>query len=165
MWYEALGISDLSLMAEYTKIRPYVYTHDNPKNTYTSYEQLVGHKIGPNADEIFVKAAYNLSPWVRPALSYSYTRKGENIVDDDGTLIRNVGSDVFQPWRNGVDSDNATFLDGNRVNTTELIFYLRVEPFRDIIFDISYNYISSDHVSEGYTDNLSYAQLLMTLQF
>ncbi len=112
-----------------------------------------------------MKAAYNLSPWVRPALSYSYTRKGENIVDDDGTLIRNVGSDVFQPWRSGVDSDNATFLDGNRVNTTELIFYLRVEPFRDIIFDISYNYFSSDNVSEGYTDNLSYAQLLMTLQF
>lgn len=165
MWYEAFGLSDLSLMAEYTKIRPYVYTHDNPKNTYTSYEQLVGHKIGPNADEIFLKAAYNLSPWVRPALSYSYIRKGNNVVDENGTLIKNVGGDVFQPYRYDVDPVDAIFLDGNRVNSTEVVLSIRVEPFRDIIFDISYNYISSDHVSEGYTDNLSYAQLLMTLQF
>lgn len=165
MWYEAFGLSDLSLIAEYTKIRPYVYTHDNPQNTYTAYEQLVGHKIGPNSDEIFVKAAYNLSPWVRPAISYSYIRKGENIVDESGTLIKNVGGDVFQPYRYDVDPVDAPFLDGNRINITEIILSLRLEPFRDIIFDISYNYISKDHFSEGFKDDLSYAQLIMTLQF
>lgn len=164
MWYEVFGLSDLSFFAEYTKIRPYVYSHRTEADSYTSYGQIVGHKIGPNSDEIFLKTAYNINEWIRPSLSYSYIRSGENVYED-GVLIKNVGGDAFQPFRNEVDSETAEFLDGNRINSTEIIFSTRIEPVRDIIFDISYNYISRDHVTEGFKDDLSYAQLLMTLQF
>lgn len=34
-WYEPAGIQNLALIFEYTKIRPYVYTHFDPKNIYT----------------------------------------------------------------------------------------------------------------------------------
>lgn len=165
MWYEAFGLPDLSVMLEYTKIRPYVYSHKSIKDSYTSYGQIVGHRIGPNADEIFAEAAYNLNDWIRPSLSYSYIRSGNNVYSADGVLVKNVGGDVFQPFRDGVDPENAIFLDGNRINSSEVEFSARIEPFRDIIFDVSYNYISSNHVTENYISDLSYAQLLMTLQF
>lgn len=165
MWYQPLGLCDLSLFVEYTKIRPYTYSHTNNKNTFTAFDQILGHRIGPNADEIFIKAAYNLNEWIRPSISYAYIRAGNNIVSENGTLIKNVGGDVFQPYRYDVDPIDAPFLDGNRVNTTEIIANLKIEPFRDIIFDISYNYIFSDHVTEKFSNNLSYAQLVMKLQF
>ncbi|MCL4279457.1 MAG: hypothetical protein KJZ60_07180, partial [Ignavibacteriaceae bacterium] len=36
-WYEALSLNDLSMKLEYTKIRPFVYTHVNAQNTYSSW--------------------------------------------------------------------------------------------------------------------------------
>ncbi len=164
MWYEAFGINDLSLFAEYTKIRPYVYTHKSLTDNYTSYGQLVGHRIGPNSDELFVKAAYNINEWIRPSLSYSYIRAGENIYEN-GELEKNVGGDPFVPFRQYIDSETAVFLDGNRVNSTELIFNTRIEPVRDFIFDLSYTYIFTDHVTENFSNRLGFAELLMTLEF
>lgn len=165
MWYEAFGLNDLSLLLEYTKIRPYVYTHKSITDSYTSYGQIVGHRIGPNSDEIFTKAVYNLNDWIRPSLSFSYIRSGENLVSEDGVLIKNFGGDAFQPHRAGVDSEDVIFLDGNRVNSTEVIIGARIEPFRDFIFDLSFNYLFSDHVTEGFTSDISYAELIMKLQF
>lgn len=164
MWYEAFGVNDLSLFAEYTKIRPYVYSHKSMMDNYTSYGQLVGHRIGPNSDEIFLKAAYNINEWIRPSLSYSYIRAGENIYEN-GELVKNVGGDPFVPFRQYIDSETAVFLDGNRVNSTEIIFNTRIEPVRDFIFDLSYTYIFTDHVTENFSNKLSFAELLMTLEF
>ncbi|MDZ7764290.1 MAG: hypothetical protein U5K00_07655 [Melioribacteraceae bacterium] len=164
MYYEAFGINDFSLFVEYTRIRPYVYTHKSLTDNHTAYGQIVGHHIGPNSDEIFVKTAYNLNEWIRPSLSFSYIRAGENIYED-GVLVRNVGGNVFEPYRPYIDSDDAVFLDGNRVNSTEIIFSTRIEPVRDIIFDLSYTYLFRDHVTENYSSKLGFAELLMTLAF
>ncbi len=164
MWYEAFGLNDLSLFLEYTKIRPYVYSHKTFSNSYSAYGQIVGHRIGPNSDELFLKAAYNLNEWIRPSISYSYIRSGENIYEN-GELIKNVGGDAFQPFRNEIDSQTAVFLDGNRVNSTEFILSTRIEPVRDIIFDLSYNYLLQDHVSENFSEKLGFAELLMTVAF
>ena len=164
-WYEPFSISDLSVKAEYTRIRPYVYTHKNYKTTYSSWGVPVGHEIGPNADQIFFSAEYNLNPSIRPGLAFSYTRKGENVYDENGNLIKNVGGDVFQTYRDEFDSETALFLDGNRVNTTEVELNCRLEPARDIIFDFSYHYLYKDHTTENFSEDLSYLQVIMSLQF
>ena len=52
-WYSPFNVNDLSLVLEYTKIRPYVYSHTNPKDSYTSFGQNLGHRIGPNSDELY----------------------------------------------------------------------------------------------------------------
>lgn len=164
-WYEAFSLSNLSLYAEYTRIRPYVYTHKNFQTSYSSWGTSAGHQIGPNADEIYLASVYNLNENIRPGLSFSYIRKGENVYDEAGNLIKNVGGDVFQPHRKEIDSEYAPFLDGNRINTTKLELNCRLEPSRDIIFDLSYNYIFSDYVTEDFSEDLSYLQMIMTLQF
>ena len=93
-WYHPFSISDLSLIVEYTKIRPYVYTHYNIKNNYTAFGANLGHRLGPNADEIMFRSNYNFSEWLRLSLEYRYQRKGNNVYAEDGTLIKNVGGDI-----------------------------------------------------------------------
>lgn len=165
MYYEAFGINDLSLFLEYTRIRPYVYTHKSQTDNYTAYGQIVGHHIGPNSDEIFLKAAYNVNEWIRPSLSFSFIRKGENIYNENGELVRNVGGNVFYPHDQHKDSWDAVFLDGNRINSTQIILSTRVEPIRDIIFDISYTHFIQDYLTDNYSTTLGFAELLMTLEF
>ena len=75
MIYEPL-IKNLSLTVEYTKIRPYTYTHYDIKDNYTAYGANLGHRIGPNADEFFSRITYNISNWGRINLEYSRREAG-----------------------------------------------------------------------------------------
>ncbi len=164
-WYEAFGIPDLSLIIEYTRIRPFTYTHFDVKNNYSAYGTNLGHRIGPNADEIFTKIAYNLNEKVRLSFEHSFIRRGENEYDDYGNLIRNVGSDIFLSHGEVPESNYAYFLDGIRVNNNLFKFEVRVEPIRDIIFDISYNYCISNNLSKELKDDISFAMLRFTIEY
>lgn len=163
-WYEALKINNLSWILEYTKIRPYVYSHVNIKNTYTAWGTNLGHRIGPNSDEIFTKFAYNLNSWIGASLEYRHQRKGENIYDDDGNLIKNVGGDIFVSHESRL-SDTAIFLDGIRINVDEVQVGLRIEPVRDFVFDIIYNYSIQNNLSEGYKKDFSYGLIIFSFEY
>ncbi len=163
-WYEAFTINNLSWILEYTKIRPYVYSHTNIKNTYTAWETNLGHRIGPNADEIFTRFAYNVNSWIGASLEYRHLRSGENIYDDDGNLIKNVGGDIFVSHESR-ESDIAIFLDGIRINTDIFQAGIRIEPIRDFIFDIIYNYRIDDNITEGYKNDFSYGLIKFTLEY
>jgi len=163
--YEPLNIENLSLILEYTRIRPYVYTHFDPKNTYTASGIILGQEIGPNADQIYTKLSYNFSEWVTINLEYQRIRKGHNIVDANGNLIRNVGGNVYQVHREGIDSDEAKFLDGERVNTDYVLANLRVEPIRDFIFDLNYVYRLDTNITKGTKSDFSYAFIRMNIEY
>jgi hypothetical protein len=164
-WYQPFSVNNLSLIFEYTRIRPFVYTHTNFKNTYTAWEVILGHPIGPNSDEIFTKAAYNFNDWIRMTLNYRYIRSGENVYDDEGNLIKNVGGDVFLPYGPGSESEDAPFLDGIRVDNNIFEAGLRIEPIRDFIFDIVFNYAIEDNLIESYKNYLSYGFIKFTLEY
>lgn len=164
-WYEPLSINDLSLIIEYTKIRPYVYTHYDIKNNYTAYGALLGHRIGPNADELMIRANYNFSERLRFSSEYRYTRKGNNIYDDNGNLIKNVGGDAALSHGFVVVNQQAPFLDGQRVNYNFFSAGLRIEPLRGYIFDVSYNFQNKKNITKNISQNLSYALFKFTLEY
>ncbi|MFN3871595.1 MAG: capsule assembly Wzi family protein [Ignavibacterium sp.] len=164
-WYEPFSIQDFSLIAEYTRIRPYVYSHRIPENTYTAFGVNLGHRIGPNADEIMFKANYNLNDRIRLTCEYRYSRKGKNVYDESGNLIKNVGGDIFLSHTTEEENRPAKFLDGERINTSHIIFGLRIEPVREFYFDIFFNLISSKNLSKSVTDNLSYGLVKFTLEY
>ena len=62
-------------------------------------------------------------------------------------------------------SDTAIFLDGIRINYDEVQVGLRIEPIRDFIFDIIYNYSIQNNLSEGYKNDFSYGLLKFTLEY
>lgn len=156
-WYEAFTINNLSLKLEYTKIRPFVYSHVDIQNTYTAWETNMGHPIGPNADEIFSELAYNVNDWIRTSLNYRFVRRGENIYDEAGNLIKNVGGDINISHGPDPEFDNAYFLDGERYNSNIFQIGFRVEPVRDFIFSITYNYDHENNLTSGNTTIINYA--------
>lgn len=164
-WYSPFNIDDVSLILEYTKIRPYVYTHRNPQNTYTAFGANLGHRIGPNSDEIMFRANYNLNERIRMSGEYRFSRSGKNIYDENGNLIKNVGGDIFLSHPDIVENTTAKFLDGERINTSHLILGFRIEPIRDFYFDIWYNYIVNKNISKSITENLSYLLIKFTLEY
>lgn len=163
-WYSPLSISDLTIVLEYTRIRPYVYTHTNPKNTYTAFGQLLGHRIGPNSDEIFTRAAYNINEWIRFNFEYQYIRHGENIYDAQGRLSFNAGGDPFVAHRNGLDPVRIEFLDGERINTNIFTFDLRIEPIREVVFNFVFREIMKRNITREFSDNSSYGYVKMTFE-
>ncbi len=164
-WYQPLNINDLSLILEYTRIRPYVYTHFDIKNNYTAFGANLGHRIGPNADELMIRTNYNFNEWIRGTIEYRYQRKGNNIYADDGTLIKNVGGDIALTHGYVLPTDRAYFLDGERVNTNFFSVGFRVEPIRDFIFDISYNLNKSTNTTKNISSDLNYALFRFTLEY
>jgi hypothetical protein len=164
-WYQPLSISDLSLIVEYTKIRPYVYTHIDIKNNYTAFGANMGHRIGPNADELLTRFNFNFNEWIRASFEYRYAREGNNVYDDSGNLVKNVGGDIALSHGTDVVNQSAPFLDGERVNRNYFIASFRIEPVRDFIFDISYNYMNEKNITKNFSSNYSYALLKFTLEY
>jgi hypothetical protein len=165
MWTEPVGVKDVSLTLQYTYIRPYVYTHFNPKNTYTSFGQVLGNPIGPNADQIYSRLTYDFSDWLSVSFVYERIRKGENVYDASGSLVKNVGGDANQTFREGLDSDVANFLDGNRVNTDVAQVSLKIEPFRNFIFDINYIYRKENHLDQNFIDDVNFGSIKLSIDY
>ncbi|MCX6169821.1 MAG: hypothetical protein NTX65_10805 [Ignavibacteriales bacterium] len=163
-WYSPFSINDLSVVLEYTRIRPYVYSHTNPKNTYTAWNQILGHQIGPNSDEIFTRLSYNLNEWIRFNFEYQYVRHGQNIYDSQGNLSFNAGGDPFVAHRDDLDPVRIEFLDGERINTNTFTLDLRYEPVRKIIFDFILRKIIKKNITRDIPDNSSYAYLQMMFE-
>jgi hypothetical protein len=158
-WYEAFTLNDLSFIFEYTKIRPYVYTHYNPKITYTGWGFNLGHPIGPNSDELLSKLSYDVNDWMRVSLNYRYIRSGENVYDTSGTLIKNVGGDIEISHGPQPQNETAIFLDGIRINNNIFEAGIRVEPIRDFIFSFLYQYNYEKNLTLNLTNHQSYCVL------
>jgi len=164
-WYEAFTLNDLSLIVEYTKIRPYVYSHYNPKNSYTGWGVNLGHPIGPNADEIFSRFSYDVNEWMRLYFDYRYIRRGENVYDTSGTLIKNVGGDLEINHGSQPQNEAAIFLEGIRIDNNIFEVGLRVEPIRDFIFYFIYNYDYEKNLTLGSFNKQSYGLIKFQLGY
>lgn len=165
LWYSPFSIDDLSLVLEYTRIRPYVYSHVNLKNSYTSHAQNLGHRIGPNADEIHTALSYNINERMRVNLEFQHVRSGENLYDGQGNLIFNAGGDFMIGHRELIDAKYIDFLDGERINQNIYSFNFRIEPIREVWFDLFYKYIAERNVTRDTSVNTSFACLRMMFNF
>lgn len=152
-YYEPVGIKNLSFIFEYTKIRPYVYSHYDQENTYTAFGANLGHPIGPNADQLFFKLKYNVNEKLSMNLEYQKVRKGQNYYDSAGALVRNVGGNVYNAYRDGVDNSEAYFMDGVRVNNYLLGINIRYEPLKNYVFNFNYTADLEKNLTNGTEDN------------
>jgi hypothetical protein len=121
MYYaDMFDIDNTALMVEYTRIQPYVFSHGRSRDdNYTSLGRLIGTPIGPNADNLFIGLDYWPVRNLTFSLRVNLMRKGLNVVDSTGHLVRNVGGDVFVPHRD-TDPGTIIFLDGNLEKMTTI---------------------------------------------
>jgi hypothetical protein len=80
-WTDPFSIKDTDFKAEYTRIEPYVYTHTYPINTYTNYDRIIGHWIGPNSDYFFTEFSYQYNRPLKIIASFEQKRQGKGDVN------------------------------------------------------------------------------------
>lgn len=78
-----LGIPNLLLGAEYTRINPFAYKNLIPAQTYRNQNYLLGDWMGDNADRIIAYASYTPFPRFKTYIQFQKIRKGnlDNLED------------------------------------------------------------------------------------
>lgn len=71
-----VGLPYLTLGAEYTRIRPFVYRNLNPAQNYTHNNYVLGDWMGSNSDRLLFFARFTPVPRLKTLLRYEYIRKG-----------------------------------------------------------------------------------------
>jgi hypothetical protein len=146
---DPLGIQNIDLMVDYRRIEPYFYAHQrSPDRYYAHTDFLLGHPLGPNSDETLIRIIYKPHWQWRIAFEFSRTRHGDNIVDNEGNIIRNVGGDFLIPHRR-VDPRQKQFLDGVLHNNSFYRGDIRYEVLRQIYIRGSVEYSELHHEFTG----------------
>ena len=140
-WVNPLGVKDVDFLAEYTRVKPYVYSHTfKDFNKYKHYDTIIGDFIGPNSDDWFLRLRKYFHRRLRLEGTFEHYRHGKNLPD------RNVGGDPDRPWQTG-DSRRAPFLDGQLITRTVWSAELRYEALRNLFLTGQYHLIRSESVS------------------
>ncbi len=150
-WQGGLFLVDLlpfianDFLLEYTRIKPYVYTHSfKDFNKYKHYDTILGHYIGPNSDDLFLRFRSYPQRRLRLQLNLEAYRHGSNPAD------RNVGGDPDLPHR-AQDSDNVTLLDGRRIERTAFGGEIRYEILRNTFLTFKLHQIDTNNVGQHTT--------------
>ncbi len=103
----------LDAALEYSRVRPYTYSHFNVQNSITNDQVQLGGFLPPNSDQLAARMRWWYGGRYPVTVEASFRRHGRNIYAADGeTLIKNVGGDVLQA-RRSEDSEISPFLDGD----------------------------------------------------
>jgi len=156
IWADAFKINNLLFAVEYTRLDPFVYSHRKISNSYSHYRMPLGHHIPPNSDEWAVKISYSLSSRVFFNLVYSFVRHGGGIVlDSTGKLIVNYGGDINRGDGDYYTQKN-TFLQGNRINLSEICLEASFEPIKQYFIKSTLYYRTYNIIYRNikYTDPL-----------
>ncbi|MCS7077612.1 MAG: hypothetical protein NZ455_12925 [Bacteroidia bacterium] len=129
-YINVLGIKNLDIATEYSRIRPYVFGHYNTSANYAHYNQYLGHYLGANAHEIVGTLFYTPLKNVECELIISYAQYGANKNDryEYGTNIFASNNLKFQ------DYNNVT-LQGILTEITFIYFRTSYEVFPNVYLD------------------------------
>ena len=88
--YDAIGLENLTLQAEYNLVRPYTYAHHDPRQNYAHYNQPLAHPLGANFSEKLVIINYRKDRWVA-RVQIMMAKYGDKIKGDPTSF----GNDVY----------------------------------------------------------------------
>ena len=134
---QPFGLRDVDTRIEYTRINPWVYTHRYTINSYTHYGDVLGHRSGPNSDELLFEIRKRFSRRLHTGFSVLKWRHGANMTE------RNVGGDPLEGFQPG-DSKKAGFLDGDRKDSTAIGIYISYEIMWELLVRFGYTYEKYD---------------------
>ncbi len=129
-WVPKTNLPDL--LIEFTAARPWVYTHDDSLNTFTSSGLGLGFPYGPNSQLLHIESNYWLTPQSLWTISYSHLLKGDAIGSDpnDNYYDRDPILDHDTPFLLGnVSKSNIFELNG------DYRFSYHLKGFLNIIYN------------------------------
>jgi hypothetical protein len=119
-WMEPAGLQNLDATFEAAQVRPFVYTHRYPTNTYTHWTASLGYRYPPNSQVLFFSLRWRPDRRVHLEASWTNLRHGAN------TQTENAGGDILIPHDNS-DPDDAPFLGGDLQTSNRLDLSCRYE--------------------------------------
>lgn len=104
-YYNAFGVKNLLVQAEYNHVRPYVYSHSDPITNYGHNNQNIGHQWGGNFREVIAIARYHIGRYYADAKLTAGTRGLDFDTTNDqfnygGNIYKDY--DVNRPFDSGV---------------------------------------------------------------
>ncbi len=142
LWTNAFWIPNLTAALEYTRLNPFIYTHQSNKSEYTNWTLPLGHNLPPNSDEVALKFSYDVTHRLNLSLLYKKQRSANGIIIRNDTLIMNYGGNIERgDWAKGQD---AIFLNGNRINRDIISAQLTWQPVRQYFLEFKYVYEFQD---------------------
>lgn len=102
------GLRGLDLRVEFSRLRPYLYSHRSEFTAFTHWADGLGHPAGPNAQDLSVFGRYRPLPSVEAAFNLAYTVRGLN------TETENFGSDPRVSFDTRIDDYGIDTLQGVR---------------------------------------------------
>lgn len=131
LWVDPLGLRDAAFRFELTRIQPFVYTHFKEINTYTNYNNIVGHWLGPDSDDLYFEFAKQPHKNLRFAVSWEQRRRGE-------------GNDLSN---NEPPADSRiNFLSGVVERNRYYGLSAQWQVFRDAFLGLNYHFIQSKNL-------------------
>ena len=137
-----LGLPGLEAEAEYARLRPYLYGHRTESSAYVHYDDVLGHPVGPNADDVSVRLRYRPSVRVVASLAAARTRRGR---DPEGVYI---GADPRVPYTDRA-SDAAPMFVGVRQTAWLVEAALGYEVLPRLVLEGAARYRSLDDAERG----------------
>ena len=101
-------IRGLDFRMEYTRQRPYLYSHRSESTAFVHSGDLLGHPAGPNSWDLSTFTRYMPHPRLEIALTTAFTRRGRN------TETENYGSDPTLSYNTRVAEYGVVTLQGVR---------------------------------------------------
>jgi hypothetical protein len=134
---EPFRLRDMDARIEYTRVKPWVYTHTFPINTYSQYGSTLGYPTGPNSDELSLEIRKRFSRRLHASLLWLRYRHGSN---PPGV---NLGGDIFHGHYQG-DTITSTFLNGIRERRNSIGMDISYEPLWQTVIRAGYTYEDRD---------------------
>ncbi len=138
-WVNPFGLNNTDLRFEVIRIQPLVYSHRSSINTYSNYNNTMGHWLGPDADNWYIEIARQFHKNLKIGITWEQRRRGVNDINQ-GT----------QP-----EDDLIHFLHGTVERNRILGLTGQWQIQRDLFFKVAYNFIQSKnlHRQEGLNQN------------
>lgn len=94
-YFNAFGIQNLLLQAEYNHVRPYVYSHSDPLTNFGHNNQSLGHQWGGNQREFLLIGRYHSGRLFADA-KLTFGKRGFDFNSDTDKL--NYGGDIYKNY-------------------------------------------------------------------
>lgn len=132
-WAAPFGFRDMDIAAEYTHVEPFMYTHFNTQNNFTTSGAIIGSPIGPNSKRFLGKIHYRPTAKLAIELTASLVQHGENVYDSAGAIVYNAGADIEHTVTTSAEGEGTfNILGGRRVNSFTLDGSVQYELWRGI---------------------------------
>ncbi len=102
-YYDAFGLKNLYLQAEYNRVRPYTYSHNTVTLNYGQNNQSIAHPYGASFSEFLLIGHYNIGRIFGDA-KFIVAKRGFdfNTPEDNSFYGADIyGSEVDRPFENG----------------------------------------------------------------